>query len=66
MTPTTISYERMYSDGSGTEYAVRITNHREYGQRVEIEHVNSVEFEVSELEWLIEALVSLRAAVKGG
>lgn len=66
--PTRIAWEKNYSDGSGVEYAVRLdttkTNTVDGGPVVEFEHVDLVEFPISELDWLIACLMRIKAEVQ--
>ena len=53
---TSIAFERRYSDDSGVQYGVR-----KIGDRIEFECVGTVEFPVEELDWLIAALLCIKA-----
>ena len=52
MRATKMSFETLYGDGSGVEFAVRLDN-----DDIQIEATSStVELPVMKLEWLIQAL----------
>lgn len=65
--PAKIAWEKHYSDGSGVEYAVRLdttkSNMVDGGPVVEFEHVGSVEFPITQLDWLIACLMRIKAEV---
>lgn|GEM_PF-2790810 len=60
-----ITYHERYSDGSGVEFAVTYED-KEYihdesvSGVITIEHIDSVEFPITKLEWLIECLQNIR------
>jgi hypothetical protein len=56
MKPTSIGFEKRYSDDSGVEFAVRFAN-----GRIEFESLNAIEFPPQQLDWLIECLMNIRA-----
>ena len=53
--PNEIAFEKRYSDDSGVEFGVRLTN-----DAIQFEAVNTVEFPPGQLEWLIECLDYIR------
>jgi hypothetical protein len=52
--PTTMTFEKSYSDDSGTEYAVKADSHK-----ITFEHIGVVDFPLEELDWIIDALVKI-------
>lgn len=56
MQATKIAFEKRYRDDSGVEFAVRMD-----GEELELESIDKVSFPISELDWLIDALVRIKA-----
>jgi len=54
MKPTTMTFEKRYCDDSGTEYAVKANS-----KKIVFEHINTVDFPIDELSWIIDALVKI-------
>lgn len=62
MKPTKIAFEHMYDDGSGVEYGVYY-NENSGWRHLTIKSVHEADFEISQLDWLIEALCAIREAL---
>lgn len=58
MKPTKIAFEKQYSDNSGVEYGVRLN-----ATEIELESINTINFPIEELDWLIEALMNIKAVI---
>lgn len=58
--PTSIAFERRYSDDSGVEMAVRLE-----GESIQFERIETVDFPVSELDWLIQTLMYIYCQIGG-
>lgn len=58
MKPTKIAYEKRYSDNSGVEFAVRLN-----ATEIEFKSINTINFPVEELDWLIESLMNIRGLI---
>ena len=60
--PSSISFERQYSDNSGVQYGVDFKRDSEWGDKVGIDcDGNGIEFPLSELDWFIASLMAIRA-----
>lgn len=64
MIPTSISFERRYSDDSGVQYAVRLIPSGERGAVVQIEHIDKADIPIAEIDWLIGALNYIKQSAK--
>lgn len=62
MTPTKLAFERMYSDGSGVEFGVYYDELATW-RKVTVKAVHNADFDVEDLDWLIESLTAIRAAL---
>ncbi len=61
--PQRISWEQRYSDDSGVQYAVRydeVDKHYDGCAKIQIVAVDSAEFPVTQLDWLIACLCKIR------
>ena len=65
--PQRISWEQRYSDYSGVEYAVRydaVDVHYDGCAKIQFEAINSAEFPITKLDWLISCLCRIREEVE--
>lgn len=62
MITTSMAFEQQYSDGSGVEFAVRYNGKKLLGE-IEIEHVNTIDLPLDQLDWLIAGLQRIRDEV---
>lgn len=60
---TTIAAELNYSDGSGVEFAVRY-DANDFDGGIEFERINTVNFPLDKLDWLIASLTRIRDITK--
>lgn len=64
---TRISFEKRYSDDSGVEFGVRLRPDRHNGGHVvEFERINTIDFPLDQLDWLIKSLERIRAVSSEG
>jgi hypothetical protein len=64
MKATSIAFERLYSDVSGVEFAVRYEAHPV--AEVAFECIDSVRFPAEEIDWLIQCLQRIKAEHDAG
>lgn len=57
-----LCFSQNYSDGSGVEFAVGLQSDA-MGSEIVLEHINTVDFPLERLDWLIECLQRIRAEV---
>lgn len=63
---TSISFEKRCSDDSGVEFGVRLKPDRHGIQIIEFESINTIDFPLDQLDWLIESLERIRAESSEG
>ena len=64
--PQRTAWEQQYSDGSGVQYAVRydaVDMHYDGCPAIKIEAVNSADFPITQLDWLIECLQRIKSDI---
>lgn len=59
---TKISFEQRYLDDSGVEFAVRFDGN-DHDNQIEFERVNTIQFPLAQLEWLICCLQRINEEV---
>jgi hypothetical protein len=60
-----MSFEHQYGDDSGVQYAVRLRTRHSTGETlVQLEHCGTVDFPITELDWLIACLQRIKDEVK--
>jgi hypothetical protein len=59
MRATKLAFERQYGDGSGVEYGVYYDENNAW-RPLTIKSVHEADFDIDQLDWLIEALTAIR------
>ena len=58
-----MAFTVMYPDNSGIQYAVRYDDRKELHE-IEFDSIDTVEFPIDRLDWLIDALTEIKANLK--
>lgn len=64
--PQRMAWEQRYSDDSGVQYAVRydaVDTHYDVCAKIQIAAVDSADFPITQLDWLIACLCKIRDEV---